>query len=735
MEIPPLHSSRNGPCLIRSACRALVMTFFGAISCASGQTPAAKIMPLGDSITRGSNDINYPNGDIPGGYRKNLGNLLTTANLTYDFVGNRNDNAAAGMDPDHNGNNGFRTDQIITDLPGMLAVQPDTVLLHAGTNDILQSVPVATAVANLGNLLDTLIASGPRRRIYVATIIPITQAWNGHSAAELNGNVVTYNTQVRNLVQQHADLGHHVTLVDMNASLVYTDPDPAKNFFQPGDGLHPGQAGYNRMADVWFNSITATGSLLDDPVSGVPSRPTSLAASVVSGSRINLSWTDNSGNENGFRIYRKIGSLGAWVMIGTAPANGTSYAATGLVTGLNNYHFAVSSTSAAGDSDWSNVVSCIYNNKALYKPASASTIFNTSFGAANAVSGNLSLMWSAASSDTAARWTVDLGAAYQIQQLKLVTRQDVDQPNTRKNFEFRASNDSSFATYSVLASQGSTPLPHASTLTVNISNPAGFRYVRVAKTDTLNFVINEVEVYGAVSTTIPAAPDNLTVTSALPTRAELSWQIHSANESAFKLERKIGINGTFVEIANLAAASTSFADNALTPQTTYFYRLRATNEVGNSAYSNMAGIATPAMSAYDNWAVNYPSFLALPTAHQLPSGDPNGDGISNLLAYGLGLNPLASLQPGSLPVLAPGMVFQFRRNNLATDLIHEVLVSPDLSPDSWTVRSQAGATINDISGNGTIVQVAVPIPLDPGGTRKFARLRVTRQPTPPEVTD
>ncbi|MEO5914293.1 MAG: SGNH/GDSL hydrolase family protein [Luteolibacter sp.] len=226
-----------------------------------GQT--AKIMPLGDSITRGTNDINYPNGSIPGGYRRGLGERLAAAGHRYDFVGNNTDNAYPGMDPDHNGNNGFRTDQMLAGLSGWLAVDPDTVLLHAGSNDILQNVPVATAINNLSSLITT-ITSDTARRLYVATIIPITQDWQGRTAAYLNGNANTYNAQVRTLVQQYANQGRNVFLVEMNGSIVLTNPNPALNFYQPGDGIHPGQAGYNQMGAIWFNAITSTGSLLPD---------------------------------------------------------------------------------------------------------------------------------------------------------------------------------------------------------------------------------------------------------------------------------------------------------------------------------------------------------------------------------------------------------------------------------------------------------------------------------------
>lgn len=322
------------------------------------QSPVAKVMPLGDSITRGTNDINHPNGSIPGGYRRELGIRLGDAGMAYDFVGENNDNAAPGLDPDHNGNNGFRTDEMLAGLSTWLAVNPDVVMLHAGSNDILQDIPnvVATASANLSSLIETITDDAPHRRLYVATIIPITQDWNGKTAAYLNGNANAYNTQVRNLVQSHAGQGRNVTLVDMSTSIVLTGPTPVQNFYQPGDGIHPGQAGYNQMGTIWFNAIHARGSLFEPPPVGAPDAPTGLAAIIRSGTRIDLSWTDAADNETGFQVFRKTGANGAWEQIATAGMDAVSAVVGGLVTGANSYSFAVRATNASGNSSWSRIV-------------------------------------------------------------------------------------------------------------------------------------------------------------------------------------------------------------------------------------------------------------------------------------------------------------------------------------------------------------------------------------------
>ena len=70
---------------------------------------------------------------------------------------------------------------------------------------------------------------------------------------------------------------------------------------------------------------------LDTANAGKPSTtldaPTSLTATVNSSStQINLSWNDNSGNEQGFEVQRSINSTVNFVKIGSASKNRTSYA-------------------------------------------------------------------------------------------------------------------------------------------------------------------------------------------------------------------------------------------------------------------------------------------------------------------------------------------------------------------------------------------------------------------------
>ncbi|MES2438022.1 MAG: alginate lyase family protein [Verrucomicrobiota bacterium] len=89
----------------------------------------------------------------------------------------------------------------------------------------------------------------------------------------------------------------------------------------------------------------------------------------------------------------------------------------------------------------------------------------------------------------------------------------------------------------------------------------------------------------------PAAPVSL---AAVPGEEEvrLRWTNPSQSQTGFKVEAA-GENGIFYEIADLAAAATSFVNTGLKTPASLRYRVRAYNTGGYSAYSDPAGSADP----------------------------------------------------------------------------------------------------------------------------------------------
>ena len=84
-----------------------------------------------------------------------------------------------------------------------------------------------------------------------------------------------------------------------------------------------------------------------------PAAPSDLSATVVSSSRIDLSWTDNSSKEDGFRIERKTGISGTYSQIASVGQSVTSYSNTGRAASTT-YYYRVNAYNTNGNSAYSN---------------------------------------------------------------------------------------------------------------------------------------------------------------------------------------------------------------------------------------------------------------------------------------------------------------------------------------------------------------------------------------------
>jgi hypothetical protein len=111
----------------------------------------------------------------------------------------------------------------------------------------------------------------------------------------------------------------------------------------------------SEKATVTVPGLPIVGKVITDLVEAMdkikPEAPSGLTATAVSGSAVTLLWTDNSGNEDGFKIERKAGS-GSFEEVATAGADSTSYTDTGLSPGTT-YHYRVAAYNNRGSSDYS----------------------------------------------------------------------------------------------------------------------------------------------------------------------------------------------------------------------------------------------------------------------------------------------------------------------------------------------------------------------------------------------
>ena len=106
---------------------------------------------------------------------------------------------------------------------------------------------------------------------------------------------------------------------------------------------------------VTMNAATSVMATFTAPA--VPPSPTNLAINAITSSQITLSWTDNSGNESGFKIERCSGSACSnFAQIASVAANVNIYSNSGLSAGTN-YSYRVRAYNSAGNSGYSNTAS------------------------------------------------------------------------------------------------------------------------------------------------------------------------------------------------------------------------------------------------------------------------------------------------------------------------------------------------------------------------------------------
>ncbi|MFF5114325.1 ricin-type beta-trefoil lectin domain protein [Streptosporangium sp. NPDC000509] len=250
-----------------AALLAVIVVALGAVTRTSvagaESNGGVRVMPLGDSITEGT--------QVPGGYRIGLWQRLVSGRYTVDFVGSQFNGPASLGDHDHQGHPGWRIDQIDANITNWARTQnPRTVLLHIGTNDILQNYNVAGAPQRLSNLIDRITATVPDADVFVATIIPLSNS--GQAAAAR-----TFNAAIPGIVQNKVNSGKRVHLVDMYSKLATSDLI---------DGIHPTAGGYDKMAAAWYAALqSVSGSIGQpgDPGSTPSPSPTSAIRGVGSG--------------------------------------------------------------------------------------------------------------------------------------------------------------------------------------------------------------------------------------------------------------------------------------------------------------------------------------------------------------------------------------------------------------------------------------------------------------------
>jgi len=222
------------------------------------EAESIEIMPLGDSITHGS--------DGHASYRYWLDHALHGASIPFDFVG-----SVTGVhngyppyedyDQDHEGHWGWRVDQILEHIAGWTgAYAPKIVLIHLGHNDLWQNESLESTVEELGALVDTIRSIRPSIAICLAQIIPASPLFGGPGLRR----IPEFNALLPALVAGRQMEGSPLVLVDQ-----YTGFDPLVDTY---DGVHPDESGEIKLADRWMEALLP---LLSHPSAATEAQATS----------------------------------------------------------------------------------------------------------------------------------------------------------------------------------------------------------------------------------------------------------------------------------------------------------------------------------------------------------------------------------------------------------------------------------------------------------------------------
>jgi uncharacterized protein len=274
----------------------------------------------------------------------------------------------------------------------------------------------------------------------------------------------------------------------------------------------------------------------------IPSAPSALEAEAVSSYEMLLTWEDNSDNESGFKIQRKK-SGGEYSLVDIIGKDNTDYTDTGL-TYDTKYYYRIWAYNSVGDS--------VYSNEA-----------------------------SATTGDSPDKPTDLAVTAISSSQVELTWEDNSDDENG-----FIIERKRSDGSYLQIATVGKNDTNYTNT---GLSSDTKYSYrVRAYNSTGNSAYSNEVSITTGY---VPDPPSSLKTTPVSSSSIALTWEDNSDDENGFKIERKKS-GGSYSQIKTVGKNITAFTDTGLTKNTKYYYRVRAYNSSGNSAYTGEVDVTT-----------------------------------------------------------------------------------------------------------------------------------------------
>lgn len=377
----------------------------------------------------------------------------------------------------------------------------------------------------------------------------------------------------------------------------------------------------------YSNVVTSTTTLV------APTAPGGLVATALTANAVKLTWTDGSTNETGFRIDRKLASATTWTTIDTVGANVISYvdasalAATGYTYRVVAFNNAGTATSGTANVTTPSAVG--YTSVDIGSPSAAGATTAVAEGKDYDIKAGGSDVWGtndqfryvyrqvAGDFDYSARIT-ELNQADVGSMVGLMARESLNadskhiymraRPNAagglRANYRdanggasgstgnaatnfpnvwvrlqrvgntFNAYGSSDGQTWTLMLSRS---MSMGSTVYLGIAASA-----RTTSTATMTTKVRDLTDRNA--SVAPTAPDQLVGTAdANGSKVTLYWRDNSANETGFRVERRLVSSDTWAAIGTVGANVITYVDSAVSAGNSYVYRVVALNGAGSSA--------------------------------------------------------------------------------------------------------------------------------------------------------